>query len=644
MIIFHEISWMNFLSTGNAPTKIKLNGHPTTLILGENGSGKSTFLDALCYALFKKPFRKKIRKDQIINNINTSDCQVEVKFSIGTNEYVVRRGINPDYSELYINGEKRKKDAKTKDDQAFLEEDILKVDFESFTQVVILGKAKYTPFMQLEAAERRNFIEHILDIAVFSSMSDILKTKMTTVKTTLDTVTKDISMETEKAALVHGFIQRLELEQSKATIDAEKQIDEQNQIIDLHMPDISRLTDTIETENEALTTKTAELNAALAVQVDELNTELEAKIEELTETIVDTSSLEEKIRKLSTLKGSIETNAKNAQTNIEFYTQNDSCKTCKQNIDEEFRANIVTEKSAQISEFESGLLKISEEIKKKTDALREAKESNAAVQLQGKKITMETQAKIRELTASTQDEIRSSTSVMQQHIRALTNELQIHQSAVSAAHQLIKKMKADMQKDSAAVNIEEQYEKWNKLLDRVKSFEKDKELAIENKHFYDVAAVLLKDTGIKAAIIKQYLPMINKLVNHYLTELNFFLSFSINENFKETFKSRHRDTLQYYSFSEGEKLRIDLALLFTWRDISRMKNSCATNLLILDEVIDGSMDQNGTEFFIKMINDLGESSNVFVISHKQDSSLDKFKCVMQFVKEKNFSQVVYLTT
>lgn len=531
------------------------------------------------------------------------------------------------------------KSAGQKDDQAFLEEDVLGVNYESFTQIAVLGNAAYTPFMQLKTPQRREFIEHILDIGVFSTMNDILKTKQTGIKTALESLTKDIDLQKEKVKLVEGFIEKLEAEQRKVKVDTDAQIEAQNAIIDARMPDIERLTAEIETENESLTTQTNELNATLTAEIEEINTVFETKVESLDETIIDVSPVESKIAKLTHMRQGINDNARATQQNIDFYSDTDACKTCKQNIHEDFRVKILSEKTKQLAEFKTGLEKITAEIEKYTKKLQEHKAANVAVEVELRKLRSENQMTIREVSSTNQITVRKITAEMQAKIKVLTTELQGHEAAVSAARQFIKKMLADKNSTSAAANIQEQYQKRDDLTEKSTSLESKKEYAIETRHFYEIAAVLLKDTGIKAAIIKQYLPMINKLVNKYLAELDFYLLFALDENFDETFKSRHRDTLQYHSFSEGEKLRIDLSLLFAWRDIARMKNSCATNLLILDEVIDGSMDHNGTDFFIKMINELGTGSNVFVISHKQDSSLDKFKDVLRFEKIKGFSQL-----
>lgn len=638
MIHFKSLTWKNLLSTGNLPTTIRLDASPTTLVLGANGSGKSTMLDALCYVLFKKPFRK-IKKDQIVNTINKGDCVVEVEFSIGTNEYVVRRGIKPDFFEIVINGEQRQKSAGQKDDQAFLEEDILKVNYESFTQVVILGNASYTPFMQLKTPQRREFIEHILDIGVFSVMNDILKTKQTGVKTNLDTLAKEINVHKEKLALVQGFIEKLEAEKKKATKNTLAEIENQNAIIDEHTPHITAIQATIASLNQRMSDASQEINKQNNLLVDQKAEQMEAAVADLESRIVDLSPLENKLRGFAPTKFGIEKNLKDVRDSIAFYTDNDSCKTCKQSIAEGFRSTIVAEKEAKIKEYETGLQMIAKASEKLNKQIADYKASNQQIREQITQIQNEHNREVRRMNQEAQDKIKTVTANLRQQLTAENEALQEHQSIVSGARQLVKKLEADMKAAQNSSSLEEQQVKKAQIESTLSTKEAERDESIELRHFYEVAGVLLKDTGIKAAIIKQYLPMINKLVNRYLTEFDFFLLFALDENFDETFKSRHRDNLQYYSFSEGEKLRIDLALLFAWRDIARMKNSCSTNLLILDEVIDGSMDNNGTDFFIKMINELGEGSNVFVISHKQDSSLDKFRSVLRFVKDKNFSKL-----
>lgn len=616
MIVFKTLSWRNFLSTGNQPTVIQLDKAPTTLVLGPNGSGKSTMLDALCYVLFKKPFRK-IKKDQIVNTINGGDCVVEVEFEIGTHEYKVRRGINKDFMELLVDGAPPKHlEAVKKDDQKYLEEDILKVDYDAFTQVVILGNAKYTPFMQLTTPQRRSFIEQILDIGVFSTMNEILGNRQKGVKIQLDEVNKNILVVKEQITLVQGFISKLKAEQKKANQDSQRQIDEQNATIDELAPAIKELTAKISVANDELGEKT-----------DELYQQAQIAVEELTAQRADTLVYEDKIRKLTSLRSGITSNVSAAQARIDFYEQNSTCKSCKQEIAATFRDGIVVDQKAKIQEYNTALEKLSVELKKWSQTVQDTKAANQVIQ-----------TKIDKMNADNTAAVRKLTNEMQASIRALTGELQQKQSTTSAARQFIKKLQEDMKKTPG--NVKEQEDKLVGFESRLATLETEKDEAVETRHFYDVCAVLLKDNGIKAAIIKQYLPAINKLVNKYLADMDFFLSFQLDENFDETFKSRHRDTLQYNSFSEGEKLRIDLSLLFAWRDIARLKNSCSTNLLILDEVIDSSLDHNGTDFFIKLLNELGSTSNVFVISHKNDAALDKFRDVVRFEKKSNFSHII----
>lgn len=638
MIIFKTLTWKNFLSTGNQPTTLNLNVSPTTLVLGANGSGKSTMLDALCYVLFKKPFRK-IKKDQILNTINKADCVVEVEFSIGTREYTVRRGIKPDFFEILIDGEIRQKSAGQKDDQEFLEEDILKVNFESFTQVVILGNASYTPFMQLTTPKRREFIEHVLDIGVFSIMNDLLKAKQSTVKTNLDTLAKDITLLQEKDTLISGFIKKLKEDKEKVTQSAQQDIDHQNAIIEENEPVVAEIQENIRRINKDLTDASQRITQACNEKVSRKEAELQEVVAALEAQIVDFSGLENKLRGLIPTKVGIENNLKAVRDSLAFYTENDSCMTCKQKLHDDFRAEVVAAKTVSIQEYQDGLLKIEARLEKLRTDIDTYKKSNRSLEDQIRALESKHNNEVRAMMVASQDEIKDVTGELRKELATETTRLQTHQSAVASARQMIKKLEADMKADMKADNLEQECVKLAENARKLANKEADKQAAIELRHYYEVAGVLLKDTGIKAAIIKQYLPMINKLVNKYLAELDFFLSFALDENFNETFKSRYRDNLQYYSFSEGEKLRIDLSLLFAWRDIARMKNSCATNLLILDEVIDGSMDGNGTDFFIKMINELGEGSNVFVISHKQDSSLDKFRSVIRFEKEKNFSKL-----
>ena len=569
-VIFSCLRWRNFLSTGAQFTEVRLDKSPTTLVLGENGSGKSTMLDALCYGLFKRAFRgssQRVNKAQLVNAINNGDCEIEIEFSIGTHEYRVRRGIKPDFFELYVDGEKRKSEAAKKDDQAFLEEDILKVNYETFKQVVILGNADYTPFMQLKAADRRKFIEHILDIGVFSSMNQVLKDRQAVLKTALEGTTRDAATIAEQVSLVTDFIRRLEDEAKKDREELEGKIDQANQQI------------------EATTAEIETLNAEIA---------------RLSTLIEDEVAVGEVLSKLSNLVFQGRNKIQEAKRTILFYAETDICSTCKQVIDETHRKTITSETEALIERGNAALERLVQQI----DAKRSRQEEIGGVS-----------RKIQKIAAQVQE--RTST--------------------IRAVRGYINKLRADLKKEPG--NIQEQQERLALLHTKWESLERERQNHIEERHFHTMAGALLQDDGIKAAIIKHHMPEINRLVNRYLTELDFFVSFHLTEGFEETFKSRNRDKLSYFNFSQGEKLRIDLALLFAWRDVARGKNSCSTNLLILDEVIDSSHDHNGTDHFIRMLQRLSHASNVFVISHKNDAALDKFHNVLRFARESNFSRV-----
>ena len=643
MIKFTKLKWKNLLSTGNQFTELALDKSPTTLVLGINGSGKSTFLDALCYVLYKKPFRK-INLPQLVNTINNGDCLVEVEFEIGSHSYHVRRGIKPAIFEIYEDGnlEPRHQAAGTKDDQAYLEEDILQVNYESFTQLVILGNAKYTPFMQLTTPKRREFVEEILDLDVFGIMHEIVKGKIKNIGIKLDTLDRDIESNEEKIKLVDGFIIKLETERKKVTADTQRQIDKQNEIIDGLTPTIEDLQNQVSTATANILHESERLNELAQEKVDAIQAAHDQHIAELDAQILDFSAITTKVAKLSSSRDGIQRNIKTYQTELSFYRKNDSCNTCKQTIHQDFKVKIIADKEAKIAEYEEALTKLETTIASYEQTIADTKKANADVQSQISKAFSSHQSAVQKILLDTRTEIKTLTSAMQASLTTLQADLQAKQSTVSAARQFVKKMEADIKASNAAANIVEQENKRKSYVSIGESLQADREAAIELQHYYGLASTFLKDTGIKAAIIKQYLSTINKLVNKYLSDMDFFVSFHLDENFNDTFKSRHRDTMSYNSFSEGEKMRIDLALLFAWRDVARMKNSCATNLLILDEVIDSSLDHNGTDFFIKMLNDLAntnEASNVFVISHKNDAALDKFKDVIYFSKYKNFSRL-----
>ena len=569
MIIFQKVRWKNFLSTGQAFTEINFQKSPNTLIIGHNGAGKSTILDALCFGLFGKPFRK-INKPQLLNSINQQACVVEVEFAIGKKQYKVIRGIKPNVFEVYLGDKLLDQDAKAKDYQEFLEKFILKINYKSFTQVVILGSASFVPFMQLSPADRRAIIEDLLDIGIFSSMNGIVKEKMSSIK--------DISTKN-----------KYEMDLTSERINFQKQSIEEHR----------------NRNDEEIAKKKAEIAASID-QNFRLQRDIELiqkHIDILQKKIQDKVSVEKKSKKLLQLESKIETNIKKNEKDIAFYEEHDNCPTCKQIIDGEFKSEQVTERKSKVTTQREGLAEISTEIAKANQRI---------------------------------EEIHS----IIKHISSHNNEIVKHNSTISAVHKFVDKLQKEVEalsthKDS----IESSNDKLRELKEELGLLvKKQEELSVE-KQYYEFAGSLLKDTGIKTKIIRQYLPIMNKLINKYLTAMDFFVNFNINENFEETIKSRHRDEFSYANFSEGEKMRIDLALLFTWRQIAKLKNSTNTNLLILDEVFDSSLDGVGTEEFLKLIHEMGTDTNVFVISHKGDQLFDKFRSIIKFEKHNNFSRI-----
>jgi DNA repair exonuclease SbcCD ATPase subunit len=569
MITFQKVRWRNFLSTGNAFTEINFTKSPNTLIIGNNGAGKSTILDALCFGLFGKPFRK-INKPQLLNSINAKDCEVEIEFSIGQKNYKIIRGIKPNIFEIYCNDVLMNQDAASKDYQDILERSILKLNYKSFTQVVILGSASFVPFMQLSPADRRTIIEDLLDIGIFSSMNGLVKTKMSEIK---DATTKT----------------KYEMELASERINFQKQSIEEHK---------TRNDEEIEKKNREIKQS---IDQSFTLQRDiEL---IQKHIDVLQSKISDKLLVEKKSKKLLQLESKIETNIKKNEKDIAFYEEHENCPTCKQTIADDFREGQVNERKSKVNTQREGLEEIATQIAQANQRIEEII-----------KIT--------------------------NHITEHNNEIVKHNSTVSSIHRYIDKLNKEIQDLSQhKESLESENAKLKELKEQLSVLlAKQEELATE-KQYYEFAGNLLKDTGIKTKIIKQYLPIMNKLINKYLTAMDFFVNFNINESFEETIKSRHRDEFSYANFSEGEKMRIDLALLFTWRQIAKLKNSTNTNLLILDEVFDSSLDGVGTEEFLKLIHEMGTDTNVFVISHKGDQLFDKFRSIIRFEKKNNFSQV-----
>jgi len=568
VIVFKTVRYKNFLSTGNIFTEIKLDANQTTLIVGENGAGKSSFLDAITFGLFGKPFRN-INKPQLINSINGKDCLVELEFAIASKNYKVIRGIKPNLFEIWCDGEMLNQDARSKDYQDQLEKTILRMNYKSFTQIVILGSTNFTPFMQLSAADRRAVIEDLLDIQIFSSMNMVVKSKLSSAKEDAAQLKTQIDNIKEKIELHKKHLDELK-KNSKELVDSKKKEVEENKLA-----------------LESLVTEAAAK---------------ETEIESLESQIVDEDSNSKKFTKLNQLEAKIEGNIQKLEKDIAFYSENSNCPTCDQTINN--KDEKVHSCTSKIEELTGGLQKLKDE----SDAVLKRINTIKTVQ--------------KELKIFEQELVRITTSRKQvkSYIAKLENEIEEIES-----------------KPAMSDNFKAQSKE---LLNNLQTFNEQRKEAVINIQHYEIAQQLLKDGGIKTKIIKQYIPVINKLVNKYLAAMDFFVNFNINEEFKETIKSRHRDDFSYENFSEGEKKRIDLALLFTWRAVAKLKNSANTNLLIFDEVFDGSLDNNGTEEFLKLINMLNDNTNIFVISHKGDVLVDKFNNTIKFAKVKNFSQMV----
>ena len=568
MINFKAVRWKNFLSTGNTFTKIDLTKNSTTLIIGENGSGKSTILDALCFGLFGKPFRP-INKAQLVNSINTSGLVVEVLFTIGSRNYKVVRGVKPNVFEIYNNGKPMNQEASVRDYQKILEQQILKLNYRSFTQVVILGSSTFVPFMQLKARHRREVVEEILDIQIFSLMNMLLKQKLKDLQEELTSIDNRYELNVEKISLQENYIDDLKKNKDKL---------------------ISSKKESIENNNKAIQVRT------------EQRTEMEDENKIYRNKIKDQNDTEQKERKLKDLRATLAEKHKSHSSMLDFFNDNEDCPTCQQHIDEAFKEEMMVKQKQEVEKYQSGMDKMKSELLSTKERLKEIKEIADKFR--------DNQLSIMSLNTSI-IELEKFNHKLKDEIKSFNG------GGVS---------KSDTDK---LKNLKEEHEK----------IDGERQSAKEERNYVEAAKVMLQDTGIKTKIIKQYLPIMNKLINKYLTSMEFYVNFTLNENFEETIKSRFRDDFTYASFSEGEKMRIDLALLFTWRAIAKMKNSTNTNLLILDEIFDSSLDGTGTDEFLKILNTLS-GENVFVISHKQDVLVDKFKDTIKFAKEKNFSHVV----
>lgn len=568
MILFNKIRWRNFLSTGNAFTEIDFTRNKTTLIIGENGAGKSTILDALLFALYGKPFRR-INKPQLVNAINGKGLHVELEFSIGKRQYKVIRGMKPNLFEIYQDDKLLNQDSESKEYQEMFEKNILKLNHKSFCQIVVLGSASFVPFMQLPAAHRREIIEDLLDIQIFSTMNNLLKEKVSKNKSDLVDVDYNIRLMAEK-------------------IEMHKK----------HLEEINKSNDeVVEQKNKKIEELTQEVSVS-SEQATAILKQLEVKLN----SISDQDKVTNKIQKLIVFRGQLEAKLAKIQKEIEFFTEHNDCPTCRQGIEHEHKAQFVKRNNDQMIEVTDGLQKLDTDLIASQKRLEEISTVNVEVTELNKQVT----------NLNAQIETKNG------FIVGLKNEIE----------ELKKSRK-----------IESNSEELRTFQTELKRFIFEKEELVSDKGVLDVASNLLRDSGIKTKIIRQYVPVMNKLINKYLASLDFFVNFELNENFEEKIKSRHRDEFSYESFSEGEKMRIDLALLFTWRAIAKLRNSASTNLLIMDEVFDSSLDNNGTDEFLKILYTLTGDTNVFIISHKGDTLFDKFEHIIKFEKHKNFSRI-----
>lgn len=570
MIVFEKIRWKNFLSTGNQFTEVKLNPQKGTLIVGQNGAGKSTILDALCFVLFNKPFRK-INKPQLVNSINEKDCLVEVEFVIGKNEYLIRRGIKPTKFDIIRNGELIDQDAASKDYQSYLEKNILQLTYKSFTQVVILGSSTFVPFMQLPAAHRREVIEDLLDIRIFSAMNNLLKDRIKSNEVECRDLERDITFKSQQIEMQEEHIDEVQSNNKVRIASAKEKCEQLIEQSELLQEQVRTLNDIYKTKN---------------LELGEMSSEIS------------------KMDQLKSFRWKIEDKIKTSQKDLDFYAKNHQCPTCTQEINPEFRSSKIAELDAKNIEYQSALNKLTTQAE-------------------------ELQSKIDEFKMKSED------------ITTLSVEIQNKNFTISKNHDMIS------EKEREILQLEEQLNSQSASMKKLKLFTqeledlKQKVSSVKKlQDSYSVISSLLKDDGIKSKIVKTYIPAINQRINNRLQSMDFFVNFTLDEEFNEVIKSRFRDDFTYSSFSEGEKQKIDLALLFTWRSIAKMKNSVSTNLLILDEVFDSSLDATGTEDLLKILRDLSEDTNIFVISHKGEVLVDKFPRIIKFEKQQDFSKLI----
>ena len=568
MITFQKIRWKNFLSTGNQFTEVNFQNNNTNLIIGTNGTGKSTVLDALTFSLFNKPFRK-INKGQLANSVNEKDCLVEVDFEINLKQYRVRRGIKPNLFEIVVDGTPMHKEADDRVMQKMLEENILKVNYKSFTQIVILGSTNFVPFMQLSGSNRRDVIEDLLDIRIFSAMNSLIKDKIKGQRDEIRTL--DLSKDNikDKVEMQTNFINELE-NQGKQRIDEKK---------------------------EKIVTLMSEVDNCVLV-----NEQLENDVSDLTKEQEEVTGAKNKLKKLNTLKGKMSNKVATLTKEHKFFTENTVCPTCTQDIEEEFRVNRIADAQTRAKELQLGYRELEEAIQK-------------------------------------EEEREHQFTKLSKEITKLNNGISKNHTRISGCSRQIRDLESEIQKlTDQHANRNTEHEKLAEFKESLQQVFKKIADKREEIMYHDFAYSLLKDDGVKTKIIKKYIPLINQQVNRYLQMMDFYINFKLDEEFNETIESPIHERFSYASFSEGEKMRIDLALLFTWREVARVKNSVNTNLLIMDEVFDSSLDALGTDEFLKIIRFVIKDANVFVISHKTELH-DKFNSVIKFEKVKGFSRI-----
>jgi DNA repair exonuclease SbcCD ATPase subunit len=568
-IVFQSIRWKNFLSTGNVFTEVKLNENKQTLIVGNNGAGKSTILDALSYALYNKPFRN-INKPQLLNSINMKNMLVEVEFNIGSDRYVIRRGMKPTVFEIYKNDGMINQDAASRDYQEYLEKNIIKLNHKSFSQIVVLGSASFIPFMQLTAANRRAVIEDLLDIQVFSVMNAVLKSRLTENKNKIYNTDHIVTILREKIKLQREHISRLK--------------EDKDQIINNIKGNITRCEEIIASSTGAVELKRNNVSTLLSA-------------------IADNQKNTSRLQSLSKLESQLEDKLTRIKKEIDFFHNYDTCPTCRQDIDNSFKCEMIENRSTNVNELTEGL--------------------NSLIEQHQKAIHRQSEI----------EKILLDISNAEKEIININNEISLQKSLIARYNDELKKY------SEQKIEIVQNNTEYNELELQLKEGQNTKDTLVKEQYVLELVGNLLKDTGIKAKIIKQYIPVMNKLINKYLASMDFFVNFELNENFEEKIKSRYRDEFSYASFSEGEKMRLNLAILFAWRAIAKLRNSASMNILFFDEVLDSSLDNAGIDDFMKIIYNLTADTNIFIISHKTDVMSDKFPNMIRFEKVKNFSRI-----